>query len=369
MELINNELYCKVKEAIAAFSQIGEVRSIKPWGNGHINDTFLLCTDDKKYILQRINDTVFCEPYKMMENIDKVTSHIMKKAADPERATLTVVKTNKGELLFKDSAKAYWRMYDFLENTVSRDRVESANDFYVCAKAFGRFQNFLSDFPAEELYEVIKDFHNTLKRFENLALAVEKDVVGRVKLAMAEIDFATERREFCKILENARLDGRLPTRVTHNDTKLNNILFDANDGHAVAVVDLDTVMPGYSVNDFGDAVRFGANTAAEDETDLSKVSLDLDLFSAFAKGFIEGCEGRLTDTEISLLPVGAMMMTLECGIRFLTDYLEGDVYFKIHRNGHNLDRARNQFALFADMEQKREKMDTIIRDIALKKIQ
>ncbi|MBQ4119107.1 MAG: aminoglycoside phosphotransferase family protein [Clostridia bacterium] len=367
--MIKDELYCKVKEAIDAFSQIGEVKNIKPWGNGHINDTFLLSTANKKYILQRINHSVFRQPYKMMDNIDKVTSHIIKKSTnDTERATLTVVKTNKGELLFKDSTQSYWRMYKFLEDTVSRDRVENANDFYICAKAFGHFQNCLSDFPAEELYEVIKDFHNTPKRFENFALAVEKNAVGRAALVKDEIEFVSSRREFCSILENARLNGSLPTRVTHNDTKLNNILFDANDGHAVAVIDLDTVMPGYSVNDFGDSIRFGANTAAEDETDLAKVSLDLELFTAFAKGFIEGCEGKLTDTEISLLPIGAMMMTLECGMRFLTDYLDGDVYFKIHRDGHNLDRARNQFALFADMEKKREKMDAIIRDIVAGKI-
>ena len=367
--MIKDELYCKLKEALDAFSRIGEIKDIKPWGNGHINDTFLLSTESDKYILQRVNDSIFREPYKMMENIDKVTSHILKKAdKDPERATLTVIKTKNDELLFKDSNNTYWRMYDFLKDTVSRDKVENANDFYVCAKAFGHFQNCLSDFPAHELHEVIKDFHNTPKRFENFALAVEKDVVGRAALVKDEIEFVNARRDFCSILENARMDGSLPTRVTHNDTKLNNILFDANDGHAVAVIDLDTVMPGYSVNDFGDSIRFGANTAAEDETDLSKISLDLDLFSAFAKGFIEGCEGKLTDTEIKLLPVGAMMMTIECGMRFLTDHLEGDVYFKIHREGHNLDRARNQFALFADMEKKRDQMDAIIRDIVAGKI-
>ena len=367
--MINNELYYIAKEAIEAFSRIGEIEDIMPWGNGHINDTFLISTANKKYILQKVNDSIFREPYKMMENIDKVTTHIRKKAVDdPERATLNVIKTNNDEILFRDSKNAYWRMYNFINDTVARDRVESANDFYICAKAFGQFQNSLSDFPAEELYEVIKDFHNTPKRFENFTLAVEKDIVGRAALVKDEIEFVTSRREFCNILENARMDGSLPTRVTHNDTKLNNILFDANDGHAVAVIDLDTVMPGYSVNDFGDSIRFGANTAAEDETDLSKISLDLELFTAFAKGFIEGCEGKLTDTETELLPVGAMMMTLECGMRFLADYLEGDVYFKIHREGHNLDRARNQFALFADMEKKRDQMDAIIRDIVAGKI-
>ena len=369
MKNTKEEICNKVNEALNAFSHIGKTNDILPYGNGHINDTFLICTDKKRYILQRINDNVFRKPYEVMENIDKVTSHIRNKATkDPERATLSVVKTNSGELLFKDSKGLYWRVYDFLEGTISRDQVENTNDFYVCAKAFGSFQRNLADFPAEKLFESIKDFHNTPKRFENLVQAVEKDAVGRAALVKNEIDFAFARKEFCNILENARLDGTLPLRVTHNDTKLNNILFDANDGHAVAVVDLDTVMPGYSVNDFGDSIRFGANTAVEDETNLAKISLDLELFTVFVKGFIEGCEGKLTDAEISLLPIGAMMMTLECGMRFLTDYLEGDVYFKIHRDGHNLDRARNQFALLADMEQKREKMDTIIRDIVAEKI-
>lgn len=367
--MTREEILNKTQEALDAFSHIGALESINPYGNGHINDTFLLCTKEKRYILQRINDNVFHKPHQVMENIDKVTSYIRKKAtSDTEKATLTVIKTNNGELLFKDSKELYWRMYSFIENTISRDQVENKNDFYICAKAFGHFQRNLADFPADVLFESIKDFHNTPKRLENLALAVEKDVMDRAKLVKDEIDFVLARKEFCEILENSRQEGSLPLRVTHNDTKLNNILFDAEDGRAVAVIDLDTVMPGYSVNDFGDSIRFGANTAAEDETDLSKISLDLELFTAFAKGFIEGCEGKLTDTEISLLPIGAMMMTIECGMRFLTDYLEGDVYFKIHRDGHNLDRARNQFALFADMEKKHEQMDNIIRDIVAGKI-
>ena len=355
-----------INEVVAAFSHIGKTIDISAYGNGHINDTFLLSTDKKRYILQKINSNVFHNPYEIMQNIDKVTSHIRCKTTnDLERATLTIVRTDNGELLYKDSMGSYWRMCNFIENTIARDSVEDANDFYICAKAFGHFQNNLADFPADELFEVIKDFHNTPKRLKNLALAVEKDIMDRAKLVKDEIEFTFSRSEFCNILENSRCDGNLPLRVTHNDTKLNNILFDANDGHAVAIIDLDTVMPGYSVDDFGDSIRFGANTAAEDEKDLTKVSLDLTLFSAYAKGFIEGCEGKLTDTEISLLPIGAMMMTLECGIRFLTDYLEGDVYFKIHRDNHNLDRARNQFTLFVDMEKKRAEMDSIIHDIAL----
>ena len=356
-----------IYEAIEAFSGIGEINSLRPYGNGHINDTFLVQTNDKRYILQRINTAVFYDPQKLMTNINKVTAHIRKKSTSDVRCpTLSIVKTNTQDIILCDSAGSFWRMYDFIENTVSRERVETPEDFYVCAKAFGEFQFLLSDFPAGELFETIKDFHNTPKRFENLLLALRSDVCGRASSTSSEFDFAISRRHFCNTLETACRKGIIPTRVTHNDTKLNNILFDADDGHAVAVIDLDTVMPGYSVNDFGDAIRFGANTAAEDETDLSKVSLDLDLFRIYAEGFIEGCNGSLYDEEIRLLPVGAMMMTLECGIRFLTDYLNGDVYFKIHRADHNLDRARNQFALLADMERKHAKMNGIIEDIIKK---
>ena len=353
-----------IREAIQAYSHIGDIQSLDPYGNGHINDTFLVCTVDRRYILQRINSAVFPNPAALMANIDKVTSHIIKKSTFGKKdSTLSIVKTDRGEILHCDSTGSFWRMYDFIENTVSRERVESPADFYICAKAFGEFQRQLADFPASELCETIKDFHNTPARLELLLSAERADVCYRACGARAEFDFAISRRHFCNTLERARRNGTLPLRVTHNDTKLNNILFDAEDGRAVAVIDLDTVMPGYSVNDFGDAIRFGANTAAEDETDLSLVSLDLELFKSYAQGFIEGCNGSLTQEEIRLLPVGAIMMTLECGIRFLTDHLLGDVYFKIHRVGHNLDRARNQFALVADMERKFEKMNGIIEEI------
>ena len=363
--MTREEACAKIQEALDAYSHVGTLRDAAPYGNGHINDTFLTVTDQKRYILQRINSDVFPRPWEIMENIERVTNHIRKKATeDVERSTLTVVKTNDGASFFRDSIGSYWRLYDFVEGTVTRERVESPEDFSVCARAFGRFQGQLVDFPAKELFEGIRDFHNTPRRFENLMRAVEKDVCGRAASVAEEIRFATDRKEFCETLEKAREAGNLPLRVTHNDTKLNNILFDAADGRAVCVIDLDTVMPGYSVNDFGDSIRFGANTAAEDERDLSLVSMDLSLFRTYAEGFILGCEGRLTETEINLLPVGAMMMTLECGMRFLTDYLEGDVYFRTHREGHNLDRARNQFALVADMEKKLEQMNEIVRALA-----
>ena len=361
--MTREEACAKKQEALSEYSHIGEVLGCELYGNGHINDTFLVITESKRYILQRINNTVFPHPEEIMENISGVTEHIRRKADDPSRATLSVVKTNSGKNFYKDSIGSYWRMYDFVEGTVARDRAEGAEDFEACGEAFGKFQGMLSDFDASSLHEAIVNFHNTPVRYENLMRAVKADKVGRVGSVRAEIDFATERADFAKTLTKAYEGGELPLRVTHNDTKLNNILFDAESGAPVCVIDLDTVMGGFSVTDFGDSIRFGANTAAEDEADLSLVSLDLELFEAYARGFLRGCDGRLTEKEIEFLPIGAMMMTFECGMRFLTDYLEGDVYFRIHRDGHNLDRARNQFALVADMEKKLDTMRAIVEKL------
>lgn len=354
------ELCSKINEVMVAYFG-DETQKASPYGNGHINDTFLVVRD-KRYILQRMNHQIFKNPAKMMDNILGVTEHIRGKNQDKDvqRCTLTVNKTLDGKDCFCDSIGSWWRLYDFVEGTITRESVENPMDFYTCAQAFGNFQQELSDYNAEKLFPTIENFHNTPWRYDNLRAAIEKNTAGRAASVEAEIKFALDRDEFSKVLENAREKGRLPLRVTHNDTKLNNILFDEKTGAPICVIDLDTVMPGYSVTDFGDSIRFGANTAAEDETDLSKVTLDLGLFELYAKGFIEGCGGRLTDVELDLLPEGAMMMTLECGVRFLTDYLDGDVYFKVHREGHNLDRCRNQFALVADMERKLPEMRKII---------
>ncbi len=350
---------------VAFFGHTPEV--VKPFGNGHINSTFLIEECGKKYILQRINTDVFPHPHQVMENISGVTNHIRKKAeaagGDIARSTLDFKCFCNGLPYFDDSDGNCWRIYEFIGKTVAYDKVESSEDFYNCAHAFGIFQQQLADYPAETLHETIVNFHNTPVRYENLMRAVEKNASGRADQVSTEIEFARNRRDFCAILENARAAGELPLRVTHNDTKLNNILFDEQSGAPVCVIDLDTVMPGYSVNDFGDSIRFGANTAAEDETDLSEVSLDLNLFRTYADGFLKGCNGSLTEKELELLPIGAIMMTLECGMRFLTDYIDGDVYFKIHRDGHNLDRCRCQFALVADMERKLDQMNTIIKDL------
>lgn len=355
------ELCQKKHEALSAFGISDAVNYCEPYGNGHINDTFLtVCNDRKRYILQRINHQIFTKPDEIMENICAVTDFIRNKTrqlgGDVERCSLSVVKTLDGNSYFRDSIGSYWRLYDFTEGTVSKERVNNVEEFRSCAEAFGNFQRQLSEFDASALHEAIPNFHNTPVRFQNLLRAIKNDVCGRAAQVKDEIAFALAHEEFANTLEKAHAEGRLPLRVTHNDTKLNNILFDEHTDLPVCVIDLDTIMPGYSVNDFGDSIRFGANTAAEDETDLSKVSLDLELYSAFKEGFLRGCGGALTSAEVELLPIGAMMMTFECGIRFLTDYLEGDTYFRTSRPSHNLDRCRTQFALVADMEAKLEKM-------------
>lgn len=343
------------------YTHIGSVVSFTPYGNGHINTTCLVeCADGCRYVLQRINTSVFVHPEALMNNIRLVTAHIRRKVAaaglDTSRCTLRIVCTDSGATWCRDAENGCWRMYDFVEGTVAKERMDSVDMFEHCGEAFGRFQQQLADFPAHQLSEVIPHFHNTPMRYEAFLRAVERDAVGRAKDVADEIAFVRERAEFAKTLEIAHAEGRLPLRVTHNDTKLNNILFDAASGLPVCVIDLDTVMPGYSVNDFGDAIRFGANTATEDERDLSLVSLDLELYRAHARGFLRGFGDALTAEERALLPIGARMMTLECGMRFLTDHLDGDVYFRIHRTGHNLDRARCQFALLADMERKADEM-------------
>lgn len=365
--MIINQENSTVMEALRAYSSIGEVTEVTPYGNGHINRTYLVVADGKKYILQKINSYVFKDPYGVMENIKGVTDHIRRKyeeaGLDSERCTIDIINTDAGKLLYEGSGENYWRMYVYTDNTVAIDAVRSVDDFRNSAEAFGNFQRLLSDYPASTLCEPIKDFHNTPVRYANFLKALSRNKSGRAHTVEKEIEFVKQRESFTRLLEDANQRGELPLRVTHNDTKLNNILFDADTGEAICIVDLDTVSPGYSVTDFGDAIRFGANTAAEDEKDVSKVSLDLDLFRAYAEGFIRGCDGILEPSEAALLPEGAMMMTLECGMRFLTDYLDGDVYFGVGYPTHNLVRCRTQFALFADMERKKEQMDAIVREL------
>lgn len=349
------------KELMNQFQAEGEVISVEPYGSGHINHTYLAnMADGKRYILQGINTTIFKNTDELMENILNVTSYLRKEiestGGDPARETLTVVMTKDGKSYFTDEDGSKWRVYEFIEGAQTFDAVESNEDFYQSAVAFGKFQAMLANFPADTLHETIPQFHDTAKRYRDFEKAVEADVKGRASKVAAEIAFVREHSKEVSELHDMLAKGELPLRVTHNDTKLNNIMIDSNSHKAICVIDLDTVMPGLSAHDFGDAIRFGANTAAEDEPDTSKVSLSLELFEIYVKGFLEGCGGRLTENEVKVLPMGAKMMTLECGMRFLADYLEGDVYFKISREDHNLDRCRTQFALVADMEKKWQQM-------------
>lgn len=353
------------KALLKNFALSLDVVDVKPYGSGHINDTFLVTlTDEKKYILQRINTSIFQKPDELMDNIVRVTSYlreiIIKNGGDPQRETLMIVPTRDGKNYFKDQEGNCYRVYYFIEDAESFDVVRNPEDFYQSALAFGKFQSLLSEYPADTLHETIPGFHDTQKRYERFLAVVKEDKCSRAKDVENEIAFVMNRKDDMHVLSDMQREGKLPLRVTHNDTKLNNIMIDKKTHQGICVIDLDTVMPGLAVNDFGDSIRFGANTAAEDEKDISLVSLDLDLYGIYVRGFLEGCSGSLTKEEKQMLPMGAKIMTLECGMRFLADYIEGDVYFKIHRDGHNLDRARTQFALVADMESKWEKMHEII---------
>lgn len=357
---------------VSNFSVEGEVISITPYGSGHINSTMLVVTRDgeaeRRYILQKINKNVFKRPDLLMENYVAVTDFIRKKieaeGGDPNREVINVIRTLDGGSYCIDDSGEYWRMLVYVSDNVSYDKVERPEQFYESAVAFGGFQYMLRDYPASTLHETIVNFHNTPDRYRQLEEAASADSHARYESVKSEVEFARARLDFIGLFERARAEGRLPLRVTHNDTKLNNILFDAKTGKPLCVVDLDTIMPGYAINDFGDSIRFGATTALEDEADLSKVNFDIGLFELYVKGFIEGAKGGLTAAEIGYLPESAMMMTLECGMRFLTDYLSGDTYFKTSREGQNLDRARNQFKLVSDMESRLAEMHKIVEKYA-----
>ena len=348
------------KEVISKFDFPGEVVECTPYGSGHINDTYRVTVhtpggQEKRFILQRMNKSIFTKPVELMENVGGVTSWLRKKiqenGGDVERETLNIVNDRDGNPYYVDSEGEYWRVYLFIENATSFDMVKDDDDFYQSAVAFGHFQRLLADYPAETLHETIVNFHNPVDRFSKFKAAVEADSEGRAK-DVQERSFCSGSGEAAHTLCDLQDKGEIPLRVTHNDTKLNNIMIDDETGKAICVIDLDTVMPGLSVNDFGDSIRFGASTGAEDEPDLSKISCDLHLYEVYTKGFIEDAEALLQILQLDMLPMGAILMTFECGMRFLTDYLEGDHYFKIHREGHNLDRCRTQFKLVADMEQK-----------------
>ncbi|MBQ2991210.1 MAG: aminoglycoside phosphotransferase family protein [Clostridia bacterium] len=345
--------------------------SIAPYGNGHINDTFCICVDvgeDRpvRYILQRVNRYVFPQPEKVMENIARVTEYlrgvIEASGGDPKRETLTLVKTIEGKNYYIDEDNGLWRVYLFVEDTISRDLPDTPELFGLSGAAFGRFMCQLEGYDASVLHEAIKDFHNTPARYGQLMDAVARNEAGRLGEIGPELAFCMGYAEEVHTLLRALEAGEIPLRVTHNDTKLNNVLLDANTGAGVCVIDLDTVMPGLAAYDFGDSIRFGANTAAEDERDLSKVNFSLEMYEAFARGYLGEAGTAMGLRERELLPMGAKLMTLECGMRFLADYLNGDKYFKVHREGHNLDRARTQFKLVRCMEENWDAMMEIVRN-------
>ena len=346
-------------EVLCSFCLDAEPVSCVPYGCGHINETYLTVTaSGRRYILQKINHHTFRDVAGLMENVTSVTDFLHTKAEDP-RSVLTLVKTTDGAS-YLHAQEEYWRAYDFVESSICLQQPETDEDFYQSAVGFGTFQQLLSDFPAEKLHDTIPNFHNTPDRYRAFLETLERDPMHRAAQVQPEIEFALARQAEMAALQTALKSGELPLRVTHNDTKLNNIMMDNTTNEGICVIDLDTVMPGSVLYDFGDSIRFGASTAAEDEIDLTKVSMSLELFEAYTAGFLSEAGDSLTKEEIELIPFSAKLMTLECGLRFLTDYLNGDTYFKIQREHHNLDRTRTQMILVADMERKMNDMKQIV---------
>ena len=345
---------------LRAFRLDGAPVSCENYGCGHINATFLAATDTgRRYILQRINHRAFRNVQALLDNIAAVTEFLRSKTDDPRRV-MTLIRAKDGAPCIR-YADEYWRVYDYVGGTICLQQPDTDEDFYQAAVGFGTFAQLLSDFPAEKLHETIPNFHNTPDRYRLFRESIERDAARRAAAVRTEIDFALAREAEMTTIQNALSAGKIPLRVTHNDTKLNNVLLDSQTRKALCVVDLDTVMPGSSLYDFGDAIRYGASTAAEDERDLSRVEMSLERFRVFTRGYVRSCP-NLTAEELALLPLGAKTMTMECGIRFLTDHLDGDLYFAVHREGQNLDRARTQFKLAADMEKKWDDMQRIVAE-------
>ena len=357
-----------ISQILAAYVLPGTVADVARHGKGHINDTFcVVCKTPEggtaRFILQRLSQAAFPHPEEVMENFVGITSYlrreILAEGGDPLRETLSLVKTGDGADFVTDAEGRAWRLMPFIENA---ECYQSATPelFAASGRAFGRFQYMLRDYPARTLHETIPNFHDTEVRFGQFLAALEADKLNRAKGVSAEIQFFLARKEDCGVALRALREGKLPLRVTHNDTKLNNILIDRDTHEGICVIDLDTTMPGLSINDFGDSIRFGANHCLEDEQDLSKVNFDIQLYEVFTRSFLEGARGSLTPTELEYLPWGARLMTLECGLRFLTDYLDGDHYFHVSHPQQNLDRARTQMKLVKDMEEQFGAMTAVV---------
>lgn len=369
MAIIEDKLPETIDDIISAFG-VEHLDSWRMIHNGHINRTYVIeftrNGEKIKWLLQQINTDVFKMPAELMENVMRVTSFLKNKiiaeGGDPDRETLSVYSTVDGKNCYFDKNGKCWRMYNFVDNAFSYNSIENNELFYRAGASFGKFQSQLADFPIDTLHETIPDFHHTYKRFLNLIASEERNASGRAVTVKAELDFAKEREADTKIVVDLIEKGEIPVRVTHNDTKLNNIMFDSTTKNPICVVDLDTVMPGSSLYDFGDAIRFGASTAAEDEKDLSKVSMNINLYEQYVRGYLSSAGKSLTEKEIEYLPFSAKLLTLECGMRFLTDYIDGDIYFGTAYPEHNLDRCRTQFKLVADMESKMDEMIRITKE-------
>jgi len=357
------------EKIISKFDIEGKLISCERYGEGHINETYLAVVETAngtvRYILQKINSNLFKEVDKLMNNIKLVTEfareRIKAKGGNPDRESLTLVYTKDGKAYHHcKCCDGYFRVYKFIEDAIAYQTVEKPEHFRESAVAFGDFANLLAEFDATQLFEVIPNFHNTAVRFENFIKSLEKDACKRADSVKEEIDFVLARKDYTTKIVDLLASGEMPTKVTHNDTKLNNVMLDANTGKYVAVIDLDTIMPGSICYDFGDSIRFGCNPAAEDEKDLSKVNFDINLFESYVSGYLSSLGDSVTKVERENLAFGAILMTYECGMRFLTDYLDGDVYFRTHREGQNLDRARTQFKLVKDMESCLDKLNEIV---------
>jgi len=351
-------------DELKQFNIIGIPVSVERYGEGHINETYLVITDKgAKYILQKINNNIFKDVPALMNNISLVTAHVAKKVkaagGDVNRDALQLIPTKSGEAYLHND-NGYFRVCVFIDNATSYQTVTDPKLFYESAVAFGTFQNYLADFDAALLSETIPNFHNTVKRYENFCASLKADKVGRAASVQREIDFALSRKDYCGRIVDLLHSKQMPLRITHNDTKLNNVMIDNKTGKGIAVIDLDTVMPGSVGYDFGDSIRFGCNSGAEDEKDLSKVNFRIYLFETYVRGYLSALKS-ITAIERDNLAFTAMLMTYEHVFRFLDDHLDGDTYFRIHRENHNLDRARVHIKLVEEMERNLLDMERIIR--------
>ena len=352
------------------FAVSGRYQGAAPCGSGHINDTYAATYRDgdtlHHYIHQRINHVIFRDPAAMMDNIARVTRHLQNRLAgepgtDPARESLTLIPTLKGAAYHVDADGHFWRTYLLIERARSLDTVSTPEQAYQAAYTFGRFQNYVSDLPGPRLHETIPAFHHTPLRFQALATATQRDVHQRARKAADDLAFAHAHEPLTRTLLDLQARGLAPERVTHNDTKINNVLMDESSGRGLCVIDLDTVMPGLSLYDFGDLVRTAVSPASEDEQDLDRVQVRLPFFEALVQGYLDGVGPVLTEAEIAHLPEAGLLITLETGLRFLTDHLAGDTYFKIHRPDHNLDRCRTQFALVARLEERLPELRAVVQ--------